>query len=126
VKPSQRELETCRDTQWAHWNTFHHLDLLDLTGIWNWAKRGGNRSASLPLRQRTREKGIEGEESGVLLTERGSQAQDRWRVAAGEGRSPARGSRCRESESTESKEPLARSRAGGLFLKHDMGAPDSL
>jgi hypothetical protein len=38
-------------------------------------KRGGNRSASLPLRQRTREKGIEGEESGVLLTERGSQAQ---------------------------------------------------
>ena len=38
-------------------------------------KRGGNKSVSLPLRQRTREKGIEGEESGVLLTERGSQAQ---------------------------------------------------
>jgi hypothetical protein len=35
----------------------------------------------------------------------------------------------RESESREHRgrrEPLARSRAGGVFLKRDMGAPDSL
>jgi hypothetical protein len=30
------------------------------------------------------------------------------------------------AESLEGKEPLARSRTGGSFLKRDMGAPDSL
>jgi hypothetical protein len=98
--------------------TLEHIPPFGFTGfdrILELGKKGGNRSASLPLRQRTREKGIEGEESGVLLTERGSQAQDRRRVVAREGRSPVRGSKRRESESTESKEPLARSRAGGLF-----------
>jgi hypothetical protein len=50
---------------------------------------------------------------------------------AGEERwSPARGGdRQRPRESREHRgrrEPLARSRAGGRFLKRDMGAPDSL
>jgi hypothetical protein len=53
---------------------------------------------------------------------RGAQGR-RSMVVAGEGRSPARGSR--SPESREGDWPLARARAGGLFLKRDMGAPDS-
>jgi hypothetical protein len=48
----------------------------------------------------------------------------RWREIAGGGAGVAR-----ETERTAGggvSEPLARSRAGGLFLKRDMGAPDSL
>jgi hypothetical protein len=45
------------------------------------------------------------------------------RSPAGEWESPAGQ---RERLAGERMEPLARSRAGGLFLKRDMGAPDSL
>jgi hypothetical protein len=46
------------------------------------------------------------------------------RRIAGEGRDRRRAERDREQRGTE--KPLARLRAGGDFLKRDMGAPDSL
>jgi hypothetical protein len=66
----------------------------------------------------------------VLLTERGKRDERRHRVAGGSP--PGRGDRRRGEADAENREhrgrnePLARSRAGGLFLKRDMGAPDSL
>jgi hypothetical protein len=51
-------------------------------------------------------------------------------VAAGGGRSPAGERELPEKQrgrlAAGEDEPLARLRAGGLFLKRDMGAPDSL
>jgi hypothetical protein len=51
-------------------------------------------------------------------------------VAAGGRRSPAGEGIAKNREQRdaggEKSEPLARMRAGGLFLKRDMGAPDSL
>ena len=47
-------------------------------------------------------------------------------VGAGEGWIAGEREQSQRTESTEGKEPLARSRTGGCFLKRDMGAPDSL
>jgi hypothetical protein len=49
------------------------MDSQDFTGF-GIGQKGWKTEVLHCLRQRTRGKGIEGEESGVLLTERGSQA----------------------------------------------------
>jgi hypothetical protein len=41
LKPSQRELETCRDTEEIHRNISHHMDSQNLIGNWVWHSRGG-------------------------------------------------------------------------------------
>jgi hypothetical protein len=93
-------------------------------------QKGGNGGVhSLENREREREKT---EEERRLLTERrGALArspEDRRRGGeiAGEGRIAGEREQLQRTESPEGKEPLARSRAGGCFLKRAMGAPDSL
>jgi hypothetical protein len=51
-------------------------------------------------------------------------SQRRWSPVR--GGSPGESAQSQRTESAEEKRPLAQSRAGGCFLKHDMGAPDSL
>jgi hypothetical protein len=97
--------------------------------IWNLGKRGGNGSLCSPEQRGRRTEGEMGcsprrEEEGHEVA--GAQSET---VAAGGGRSPVRGGIARDRERAlawRRDEPLARSRAGGLFLKRDMGAPDSL
>jgi hypothetical protein len=60
----------------------------------------------------------------VLLTERGSQAQDRRRFAAGEGRSPAKGGKSPETESRRGQgRKLSQASGSGRegFLKTEYG-----
>jgi hypothetical protein len=87
--------------------------------------KGGNGSLCSPEQRGRKTEGKEG-----LLTERDEEkhkvedAGARPETVDGGGGEDRR----REgalAESPEGKEPLARSRAGGCFLKHDMGAPDS-
>jgi hypothetical protein len=75
----------------------------------------------------------ERERRGRAAHQRGGQAQAL--EVAGEGRSPpareiteegAKPPGSREEPEREAVWPLARARARGLFLKRDMGAPDSL
>jgi hypothetical protein len=87
---------------------------------------GGNGSLCSPEQRGRR---TEGEMDG-LLTERD---EEKHKVAVGSPPvkrwTPARGGIARDREKSlagRRSEPLARSRAGGLFLKRDMGAPDSL
>jgi hypothetical protein len=97
--------------------------------IWSFCTKGRNRSLCSPEQRERRTKG-----DGLLTEEgrRGTRGRRspigdggrRWREIAGGGEGVAR-----ETERTAGggvSEPLARSRAGGLFLKRDMGAPDSL
>jgi hypothetical protein len=71
-------------------------------------------------------------EGGRAAHQRGTKAEQelgRRKIAAGErdhrrGDWITKGQRAREQRGK--REPLARSRAGGLFLKRIMGAPDSL
>jgi hypothetical protein len=75
------------------------------------------------LRQRTREKGIEGEESGVLLTERGSLAQGAGgsppgrEVAGDGGKAPETERGCSRGEEMS----LGSARAEKSFLKTEYG-----
>jgi hypothetical protein len=83
-------------------------------------------TASQSENKRGRDRGREARSAAHRAWERTSagtgspESHRRGGEIAGEGKQSQR------TESTGSKEPLARSRAGGLFLKRDMGAPDSL
>jgi hypothetical protein len=99
--------------------------------IWNFWAKGVEMGASA---HQNREGG-ELRERWALLTEEGrrgargrrSTVRDggrRWWKIAGEGRN--RQAQRETALAGRRSEPLARSRAGGLFLKRDMGAPDSL
>jgi hypothetical protein len=91
VKPSQRELETCRDTQYTQRHTYHNMDSQDFTGFGIGQKGRGNRGASLPQieNKRERDRG-----RGELLTERGRGTSAgtgrQGEMVAGEGREDAR------------------------------------
>jgi hypothetical protein len=83
--------------------------------------------------QRNREREGRQMQRGAGMLTRGGQGMEHW--VAGARWSPVRGGRRRgrgnrqrgsEPERGEAEWPLARARAGGLFLKRDMGAPDSL
>jgi hypothetical protein len=43
-KPSQRELETCRDIQGTQKNTSNHMDSQEFIRIWIWAQEVGRSS----------------------------------------------------------------------------------
>jgi hypothetical protein len=98
VKPSQRELETCRDAQYTQRHTYHNMDSQDFTGFGIGQKGRGKRGASLPQTENKRERD---RGRGELLTERGrgtSAGTGRRRIAAGERWSPARGGKSPETE----------------------------
>jgi hypothetical protein len=122
-----KELGTCRGFNGAlghttmHWDSLHSLELI---GIWNGRNRGG-RKVALLLETEREEKS---RESWGFSLERSEEVTDppeldhrREQVAIEEGKSPE--SR-EEPERSEKWRSLAR--AGGLFLKHVMGAPNSL
>jgi hypothetical protein len=97
------------------------MDSQNLIGIWIWHSRGGIEAHYTDKQREKRE-------------ERGARAAHQ-RKSRGWRSPPARGSRRRgdwiarggrEPESREAVWPLARARAGGLFLKRNMGALDSL
>jgi hypothetical protein len=127
VKTLSKELITCRSVQGTHRNTFHHLESLGFTGFeeihkrWKWEPLLTRTESERELRERWM--GCSPRGRGQAQAEHGRRST----VVAGEGRSPAgeRESPERQRESA-GNEPLARSRAGGLFFKRDMGAPDSL
>jgi hypothetical protein len=86
----------------------------------------GDFTASQSESRRERDRGREVRSAAHRARERTSagtrspESRRRGGEIAGVGKQPQR------TDSTERNESLARSRAGGLFLKRDMGAPDSL
>jgi hypothetical protein len=88
-KTLPKELGTCKYTQEAHRNTLHHLDSLEFTEFGIGHKKGGKGELTA---QRNGERDRDLELNAGESHQRGGQvwAQGRRRIAAGEGRSPAR------------------------------------
>jgi hypothetical protein len=130
---SENPPEGARILQGFIMETIEHIPPLGFTGFdknlkdghgwWRLSKRQTDREAGEKTRLLT-----EGEEEHQVA---GAQEDGgrRWLEIAGGGgerESPGNREQRELAETVAEDEPLARLRAGGLFLKRDMGAPDSL
>jgi hypothetical protein len=80
VKPSQRELRTCRSVQGTQKNTFHQLESLGFTGLEEFHKRWNRVLTVTQTESRERDRGRE-----VLLTEEGRRGARGRRSTVGDG-----------------------------------------
>jgi hypothetical protein len=98
VKPSQRELETCRDAQNTQRHTYHNMDSQDFTGFGigqkGWKQRCFTAS-DRELREREDRGGREAAHRGALVGVAGARPES---VHAGEGDRRRRGGIARDRE----------------------------
>jgi hypothetical protein len=102
MKTLPKELRTCRGFNVAHRNTSNQKESQEFTRILNLDQRV-EMECFTGLNQRGESRQRDKETAHRAREKRRAQAQGRRRIAAGEGRSPARGSSRREQRAQREK-----------------------